>query len=125
MTSPDQNYTSWHVGMKVVCIATPEQIAVVASRLPAANYPKPDGVYTIREIRDDAVYGAGGVIVLLLNEIDNSHFIGTGVKGKYFNYVEPGFRIKSFRPVQTRQTSIEVFTAMLSPKPAKAGKVRA
>nr|WMC99313.1 hypothetical protein RAR13_11710 [Aminobacter aminovorans] len=110
MTSPDQNYTSWHVGMKVVCVDVEDFEGVLEL----------DHIYTIRRMG----CGVGmfkGVLgmfaIVAVSEADNPD-------DEYFQNA-PGFCVARFRPVQTRKTSIEVFTAMLSPKPAKAKKVRA
>jgi hypothetical protein len=104
------DYTSWHVGMKVVCIACRPDGA------PAdAFYPEIDRIYTLREIRDDAPWRYGKTkVVVLLNELDNSHFVG---RAGY--WVEPGFDPRGFRPVQTRKTDISVFEKMLRPIDAK------
>lgn len=111
------SYLNWHVGMKVVCVASPERIAAGMRRMPGAIYPAHNGIYTIREIRDDAQWNKGASsIVLLLAEIDNSHFIGTHSADNTYSYVEPGFNVRGFRPVQTRKTDISIFTAMLNPQ---------
>lgn len=107
MTSPDQNYTSWHVGMQVTLrFKTPTH--------PNWNYPEFGVVYTVR-----AIFEMQGAICIRLKEIRNK--VSRWRDGRY----EPGFEAYAFRPVQTRKTDISIFTAMLSPKPAKAGKVRA
>lgn len=106
MTSPDQNYTSWHCGMKVVLVH--ERWNNRSPLEQAGNtFPERGQVYTIRSI---------GIHLI---EIENPVC-------EYRNGpAELAFSVENFRPVQTRKTSIEIFTAMLSPKPAKAKKVRA
>lgn len=97
----------WHVGMKVVCVADAIYL------IDGAQYPENGRIYTIRELRDDAPWG-GKHIVVLLNELDNSGFIGR--RGdRWTCHVEPGFATDGFRPVQTRKTSIEIFRRMLNP----------
>lgn len=96
-TSPDQNYTSWHVGMKVVCVDNGGAGSLLAV----------GEVYTIRSLEPRFVTLAEDSTWSEINGADS------------------GWYYSRFRPVQTRQTDISVFTAMLSPKPAKAGKVRA
>ena len=100
------SYLDWKVGDKVVCVKRINP----AVRIPNAVYPHYQGVYTIREIRDDN--RKDGALTVLLSEIDNAHFIGVRLKGA-FGYREPGFPHTGFRPVQTRKTSIAIFTAML------------
>lgn len=103
-TSPDQNYTSWYVGMKVVCIETEDD--------PEPPNPVYGEIYTISWIG----VGVDGPAVLIdLLELPNP-------ENEEF---DRGYLASAFRRVQTRKTDISVFTAMLSPKPAKAGKVRA
>ncbi len=108
------SYAHWHVGMKVVCVVSQEDIDRSQSyAAPGSVYPISNGTYTIREIRDDFKWRRGDHhIVLLLQEIDNRHLIGLRV-GTQYCYVEPGFPITGFRPVQTRKTDISIFTAML------------
>ncbi|MRX31892.1 hypothetical protein [Aminobacter sp. MDW-2] len=111
MTSPDQNYTSWHVGMRVVC----------RDNRDFECWLNVDDIYTIKSIG----MGMGAYkgrytthVVVVLAEVDNPD-------DAFFPMETPGFCAARFRPVQTRKTDISVFTSMLSPKPAKAGKVRA
>lgn len=100
------------VGMKVACIATAEQIAAVKATAPSSVQPVSGGIYTIREIRDDAKYG-GDKLVLLFCEIDNSHLIG--LSGPNWRcYVEPGFHPDNFRPLRERKTDISIFRAILN-----------
>lgn len=107
------SYLDWHVGMKVVCIASAETIANMMRVIPDAIWPAHGVVYTIREIRDDgAITNTDSRVVVLLSEIDNSHFIGVR-RGNQFGYVEPGFSASGFRPLQHRKTDISIFTAML------------
>lgn len=103
-------YLDWKVGDKVACIASAERISAMQALNPGSNYPRADGVYTIREIRDDNYID--GRLTLLLVEIDNSHFIGVETEYGY-GYKEPGFPITGFRKVQPRKTDISIFTALL------------
>lgn len=104
-TSPDQNYTSWHVGMKVVYIG------------PSTDQEPPNpvisAVYTVSWI-GVASDGTADILIDLV-ELPNPD------SPKFMR----GYDASYFRPVQTRKTDISCFTAMLSPKPAKAKKVRA
>lgn len=104
------DYRDWHVGMKVVCIAKRPSYAEAD-----AVYPEIGQVYTIRELRDDTPLGGKGVVVLLV-ELDNTHFIGRS-SPRGHAYVEPGFTPKGFRPVLTRKTDISIFTALLTKAP--------
>ena len=117
----DINIADWHVGMKVVCVVGPEIIAAMQAIIPAGNCPQHNHVYTLREIRDDAPWRHGERhIVVLLQEIDNSHLIGQYGPHDAYAYVEPGFNPRGFRPAQTRKTDISVFTAMLHDQRQKA-----
>lgn len=116
MTSPDQNYTSWHCGMRVVCVDS-EWTVVGTNR----KELKDGSVYTISWI---GTCPEEGIVCIRLQEVTRR--CDTAEDRRYWGlYGEVPFRASRFRPVQTRQTDISVFTAMLSPKPAKAGKVRA
>ena len=110
MTAP--SYNSWHVGMKVVC-ADDSDDGRYSTWMTYNNTHglKGDCVYTIRRIGDFR-----GILCIWLDEIHRP------ISQKWG---ECGYSVKRFRPVQTRQTDISCFTAMLSPKPAKAKKVRA
>lgn len=115
MTSPNENYISWHVGMKLECIATAEQVAALRAKIPGANIAVSKGIYTIREIRDDAPWRGGDHhIVVLLQEIDNRHLVGSSYEQGKYCHVEPGFGTHGFRPVVTRPTSIAIFQSILS-----------
>lgn len=115
MTSPNENYTSWTVGMKLECIATAEQVAARREKIPGAKIAVSQGIYTIREIRDDAPWRRGDHhIVVLLQEIDNSHLVGGSYEHGKYCYVEPGFGAHYFRPVVTRKTDISIFQSILS-----------
>lgn len=109
----------FHVGQKVVCVASGEAIA---ARLRAfggkAKYPVHNGIYTIREVRDDTPWMNGFVrkrgdnVVVLLAEIENGCLIGTQPCFR----IEPGFDPTGFRPLRKRSTDISCFKEMLSPK---------
>lgn len=108
MTAP--SYTDWHVGMKVVCVdgASRPGYKYIIEELPQAGR-----IYTIREIGPvPSFHSDRGKLAVKLAEIHR-------VEDRL------GWRVERFRPVKTRQTDISIFTAMLSPKPAKAKKVRA
>jgi hypothetical protein len=101
--------------MKVVCIAGLAQVE--KAKALGGVVPVRGKIYTIREIRDDAQWRHGEHhLVLLLQEIDNCNLIGKHVATGLYCYVEPGYSINCFRPVQARKTSIEVFTRMLNPQ---------
>lgn len=90
----------WRLGQKIVCI---DDNFIRDSKI----LPIKGKVYTIRHIYDD------GEIAFLLREIVNEkrdNFIG--YEGQL---LEPGFFATRFRPVTTKKTSIDVFTAMLRP----------
>lgn len=107
-------YRDWHVGMKVVCIVPAEQISEMQAAYPGSVYPHHNGIYTIREIRDDAPWNGGEChLVLLLDEICHRQMIGKTFAGGHC-FVEPGFDVHGFRPVQTRKTDISVFTQLLT-----------
>jgi hypothetical protein len=91
----DGDYTSWHVGMKVVCVC--------ADCVPGL---KSGAVYTIRKIgRDEELIHLYGDVDIWLVETARPGGNGYGVN--------------RFRPVQTRKTDISMFTAMLRPIDAK------
>lgn len=105
----------FHVGQRVCCIFDQGKIDAFSALHPGAVFPSGRGVYTVREVRDDAPWNFGKHrIVLLLNEIDNSHMAGTP---GYM--VEPGFNVSGFRPLRERKTSIECFRALLNPTEKK------
>lgn len=111
-TSPDQNYTSWQNGMSAVFVGWPEKVTITRE----AN------LFNLGE-----VYEVKGVRALCKGErISFDGRIGKVNRDAVFIKVLGEWALADgFRPAQPRKTSIEVFTAMLSPKPAKAGKVRA
>lgn len=86
---------SWAVrGAKVVAVGTPN----AGPRVPGANYPEIGGIYTIRKVKP-AGYGGCQRDLLMLREIDNSHF-----KPEPF---EPGFPLEAFRPIAPLKTESE------------------
>jgi len=103
MTAP--SYTSWHVGMKVVALHDHRHAYCGA-------WIKAGVVYTIRKI----FMHYGDVVLYLVEQHLPIH---------EQENLECGWFTRHFRPAQTRQTDISMFQAMLSPKPAKAKKVRA
>ena len=93
--------SGFHVGQVVVCINggnwSPDYMSL--------SRPKPQGVYTIREV----YLGAGNAPSVLLHEIVNApreHLTIDGVAR-----TEPGFRASRFRPAES--TSLGVFTTVL------------
>ena len=98
------------VGSKVVCIISSWQ---PDSGLLGILVPKENHVYTVREIID---WYYDRWVGILLHEIHNGndpsggHGIGPG---------EPCFNIKAFRPLEKRQTSIDVFTKILDNVPTQ------
>ncbi len=93
----------WRLGQKIVCIN--DTFVGISEKI----LPVKGRVYTIRGIYDDDI----GSIAFLLHEIVNEkrdNFIG--YEGQL---LEPGFFATRFRPVTTKKTSIDVFTAMLKP----------
>lgn len=111
MTAP--SYTSWHVGMKVVLIDDNWGPRHDIAR--GVVNPVKGVVYTVRSVQ----MALSGFVCITLNEIRNPILQYRSSIGERL------YRAYRFRPVQTRQTDISIFTAMLSPKPAKAKKVRA
>jgi hypothetical protein len=97
------DYTSWHVGMKVVCVddqfdhVLPREIGPVAGR-----------EYTIRTISRCPNTGVVGIRV---EEIVNPN---TGRNPDDAGNNERGFPAPRFRPVQKRKTSIEIFQRLLT-----------
>ena len=92
---------TFSIGQQVVCVndvfsPNPYWRSTVRA------FPKLNGIYTIREIRE-----AGDLRGFCFYEISNppAHF----AKG----YLEPAFNSRNFRPV--RETSIEIFERMLVP----------
>lgn len=85
------SYLNWHAGMKVVCVDDKD-----APELDAGS------IYTIKEIRQtpgySRRYGASAWGITLVEVAPIKH---------------ERFAYKRFRPVQTRNTSIEVFTRIL------------
>lgn len=105
------DYTSWHVGMKVVCVVDPDKLGRNMKRFRGAHFPQVGGIYTVREIR-----ALSDRVILLLAEISNQHIAGQKHSDGSYSHDEPGFNIKYFRPVQKRKTDISIFTAMLHDK---------
>jgi hypothetical protein len=98
------DYTSWHVGMKVVCVDDELENC-------GEIYPKLDEVYTIRSINPDL--DGGPVPFIRFEEVRNAlQFYAEG-------FDECEFIASNFRPVLTRKTDISIFTAMLRPIDAK------
>lgn len=112
MTAP--SYTSWHVGMKVVCIDN-GRAGEPGIWLSEAERPQIGEVYTVSRVFIDLLDKVCVDLEEICRDPQASAFYGTHV----------GYGAFRFRPVQTRQTDISIFTAMLSPKHSKAGKVRA
>lgn len=95
------DYTSWHVGMKVVCV---DDAPTFGHHLLAKGH-----VYTIASIghatgifKDRCVRNE---LVVALEEVRAICRDGTPH--------DSGFAASRFRPVQTRKTDISIFTALL------------
>jgi hypothetical protein len=95
---------NFRVGQKVVRVSGNERVAA------PAIYPEYGKVYTIRSIND----WGGDVILICLNEIDNSHMVPE------YGRLEPGFHYSAFRAVVERKTDISIFKAMLNPSKERA-----
>lgn len=105
MTSPNENYTSWYCGMKVVLVDD-QWVHFKANTMRGNSYPTVGGVYIIRDI---GMVGLDGEVALRLAEIQNP------VLQWPDGYVmELAFAARRFRPVQTRPTSIAIFQRILS-----------
>src|SRR5262249_58566476 len=92
---------TFSIGQQVVCVndvfsPNPYWRSTVRA------FPKLNGIYTIREIRE-----AGDLRGFCFYEILNPRaWFAVG-------YTEPAFNVKNFRPV--RKTSIKIFRRMLAP----------
>ena len=99
---------NFRVGQKVVLV-NDKASDPTARRYYEANgivYPVCKVIYTVRKV---APHSISGMILLLLEEIDNreaSSSLGFAL--------EPGFEAYRFRPVVNRPTDISVFKAMLN-----------
>lgn len=91
----------FRVGQKVICISAPD----VPLKSPWVAFPKVGSVYIIRAYRPPHVDDVPSV---LLREIVNR--IG-------FEGVEAGYFEGRFRAVDTRETDISCFTALLNNMP--------
>lgn len=102
------DYTSWHVGMKVVCVSPIINLNAYGDEL----IPVVGKVYALREIAPCSWSGIMSVYLAELVNPERRYILpnGSAIEG------EPGFDAKHFRPVQTRKTDISVFTAMLHDK---------
>ena len=129
MTAP--SYTDWRAGMKAVFIGdfssrTNEEWAVIYG----IEFPQTNEVYTIREIvlikHLDGDYRVGMRLLEIVNPVGPSAKEGGRVPSdELMPQQEITWCPSEFRPLIDREADISVFTAMLSPKPAKAKKVRA
>jgi hypothetical protein len=101
------DFTSWHVGMKVVCTYDYDVASLRARGTYCArcSFPVRNGIYTLRRIGSIE----GHVAILLAEIVNPIGDIRLGFNG------ESGFYAKHFRPAQTRKTDISIFTAMLRP----------
>lgn len=94
----------FHVGQRVAFFGAADQSAIEAIQRYSAQgiaYPVKGCVYTVRKI---GIYSPS---IILLEEIINPVLPGDDVEG--------GFHYRYFGPV--KDTSIEIFRAMLSPIP--------
>ena len=92
------SFLDWRVGMKVGL-----KHGAPVGAFDGFAYPQPNQIYPIRSI----FVSLAGDVCLRLLEITNPE--ADYPNGRY----EPGFRASWFRRVQTRQTDISIFTAML------------
>lgn len=90
------NFTSWHAGMRVVCVGHP-------SRGEPPPFPVFNKVYTLKRIWK--VRDRNKVLIDLV-ELPAKRAPG------YYT----GYRAACFRPVHERKTDISIFTAMLHDK---------
>lgn len=104
MTSPNENYTSWHTGMKVVC-----QDASYTS-VSGIKELEEGRVYTIRWVGFDR--HADAICVRLAEYFRKPLTFGDEVEFEL--YGEKPFFAHRFRPVVTRKTDISIFKAILS-----------
>ena len=113
MTSPNENYTSWTVGMRVVCVdASPINRDLEGRPIKPVSTLQEGNVYTIADIgvRDGIYHGRGRFVkIRLVNVLD----------------VNDGYAAARFRPVQTRKTDISIFQRILSNPHKKIHKVEA
>lgn len=95
------SYLDWHVGMKVVCVKGgrhryhEDTIALVEGK-----------IYTLAELLINPATGNLNVRLVEVRNTERDCAEGFG---------EPRYGAISFRPVQKRATSIEVFRALLNP----------
>lgn len=103
------SHLDWHVGMKVVCVDDEDH----GRYSPWPSVGGLDGltvgaVYTIRKIGEYR-----GLLGIWLCEIARNPWAGKE---------EPPFSVRRFRPIQTRQTDISIFTQMLNPSKINVGE---
>jgi hypothetical protein len=101
---------SFHIGQRVVCVSTNFSREPYWRRT-VRMFPQLNGIYTIRSMRtvDDLV---GLCFEEMINPCANFKE----------GYVEAAFDSRRFRPVRT--TNIDVFKALLVPRPAAARRPR-
>lgn len=99
---------TFRVGQKVVCI-TIWGTEKIAARL-GVLLPRKGSVYIVRNFDDRGSCSALRVREILNPEI--MHLEGI--------FAEPAFACIGFRPVVSRKTSIEIFTKLLTPSPARS-----
>lgn len=93
-------YVNWHVGMKVVCVDASAR-GKVGVWWPGEELAEGE-TYCIAKIFVDYE----GTLVVALDGLDRSE------ASQYYGS-EVGYSVTRFRPVQTRNTDISIFTAML------------
>lgn len=102
---------TFRVGQKVVCIQTVTERAAASWSQHKPRYPAVGGVYTIRTLN---MWPGRDVCLLTFDELNNAHMVPS------LCLIEPGFDARRFRPVVERKTSIEIFTKLLMPSPARS-----
>lgn len=95
----------FHVGQKVVCVITPQEIP--ERRHLCESLPQADQVYTIRAVEEADPFYYNGEIAFLLFEIRNCEWNGR----------EPNFHSVLFRPLT--DTSISDVLAKTAPKDSR------
>lgn len=98
------DYTSWYVGMKVVCVdASSNNYAPWTAIDPSMDGLQEGVVYTIRKL---GLYS--GQPCVWLTEIERRMRVGHEALG------ECGYSPRRFRKVQPRKTSIAIFHSILN-----------
>lgn len=98
----------FHVGQKIVCVKEYGQQREAAAL--GVILPQKGSIYTVRNFDD-----RGASPALRVHEILNPEVMhGCGI------FTEPAFASHGFRPIIEKKTDISIFTAMLTPSPARS-----